>query len=115
MRIFWTYKAVPELAGLDRNEITRLVILTRWRPFEHWQYWSAAMVCLLVYLAGLWLVVSVIDNHLIGACISGASIGISIFIMKNLALKYQIPHIKRMKNRTQAELDLNKAINPLGK
>jgi hypothetical protein len=39
MRICWTYKSIPELAGLPAEQQRRLWREAHWKCFESWQMW----------------------------------------------------------------------------
>lgn len=48
MRFYWSRKSIPELAKLDKEEYAKLLALTCWKPFFHWQFWLVLIFWLFV-------------------------------------------------------------------
>ena len=54
MRIYWSYRSLPEMAGLSRAEQKRAWAACRWTVFRDWRLWLALACAPLMAVAVAW-------------------------------------------------------------
>lgn len=89
MKIYWTYKSIPELKDLSRRERGR-----RWRSayksaFRHWQTWGGLV------LGGVLAGVGAYVGGIVGAVISG---GVGGFIYSQIVTLVVLKHYRHWLN-----------------
>ena len=88
MRIYWSLKSIPELAGLPPAERRRVWRTACWDAYRHWQVWASVAAIGIGAAAGAYLG-SLVAFQDIG-CVIGAASGGLIYgqVMTEFARPY---------------------------
>lgn len=94
MKIYWSLKAIPELASLSPQERNLIWKQAYSRTFRHWQTWLALLGGGL--LAGIGSIVGSYPGAVLGGAIGGAIFG-------QVAIHQALPYIREMVATKQAQ------------
>ena len=72
MKIFWSFKSIPELAEMPKKEQMRIWWRCYWLSFRNWQTWIALIVCGACAALGAILGQMWAGHYLVGGTVGGA-------------------------------------------
>jgi hypothetical protein len=53
VKIYWSSRSIPELAGLDARQRQRAMHSVYWLTYRHWQTWAGIALWALPFAAGI--------------------------------------------------------------
>lgn len=111
MKIYWSYKSVPELAELDKEQVGRIWRKSLFKAMSHWQVWVGIFLCGCIAGFGFWLGMSIASNDAIWFGYLGAGLGGGVggFIGNQIVIPYVRPYMRE--NIQNSHFEFMKASN----
>jgi len=98
MRVYWTIKQIPELAGVSADERRRLWRQGYFEAFRDWQMWASLAV------TGVGAAVGSLLGGLVGWQIVGAAIGAALGTIPHAIVSTELVR-RRLRTRTSSADD----------
>ena len=110
MRIYWTKKSVPELAGLSKQQRDEVWNATRWKHLRHWQFWAASVV----WMTAVFVVMQLVDliqggslATLVRMIILGAATGIGYVFVVHVGTQVRRPYMRALLESRRLSSDVD--------
>ena len=110
MPIYWTNKSIPELAALSKEERQRIVNITRWKAFRHWQFWITSVIFFFWVWFLLEIAVPFVGESLgrvVRAVVAVLGGGIGGLFLNQVAIKLKRPHMRAALQSQQTASDVD--------
>ena len=101
MKIYWSYKSIPELIHLSPRERKAIVKKVKWKPLRHWQVWATTIIlCVAILFSfhfGRWLVRQYLQEvaAAAGAGVHLAVMAAAFFIQFQVRCRYLRPYLRK--------------------
>jgi len=73
MKIFWSFKSIPELAEMPKSEAKKIWLRCYLKSYRSWQAWLALIICGACAAFGYIIGYTISDTYIVGPI--GAGIG----------------------------------------
>jgi hypothetical protein len=105
MKIYWSYKSVPELAELDKKQVGHVWRQSLFKAMRHWQTWVGILLCGCFAGLGIWLGASITGNDSDWFVYLGGGIGAGVggFVANQIIIPYMRPYIRENIQNIQSE------------